>query len=265
MQKSDSLLGMDPAEARDLYLLRPPARSFPLRPGRCEPTVLFLDFDGVLHSVAGHQYFAHLDRLEALLIDFPDVSVVLSTSWQSLATFDHLKGVLAPALRERIEGGTAQLAPAGFAAREALAAAWMSSYGRGRRWISLDDDHLAFRYRSQNLLWCMDRYGDEEDALLRAWLVEDRPIQDLIADSVGGDPTRWSARGAAAQVRAIVDARGEEVIRSSDLPQFFRDALLPNEPDRQDESYFRLADWRNRLHQWFESGKLARQENERDD
>ncbi len=254
VREGDLPLGKDPAEARDLYRLRSPARSFPPRPGRCKPTVLFLDFDGVLHSVVGDQYFTHLDRLEALLIDFPEVSVVLSTSWQSLATFDHLKGAFAPALRERIEGGTAQLAPAGFGARERLAAAWMSSYGKGRRWMSLDDDHFAFEYRSQALLWCMDRYADEEDALLRTWLVDDRPIQDLIAAAAGDDPTRWNAREAAAMVRPISDAQGDALIRSSDLPQVFRDALLREETSRSDESHFRLADWRNFLHRWFESG-----------
>jgi hypothetical protein len=53
MRQDNLPLGMDPVEARDLGRLRPPASSLPPRPGNCKPTVLFLEFYGVLHSAAG--------------------------------------------------------------------------------------------------------------------------------------------------------------------------------------------------------------------
>jgi hypothetical protein len=67
--------------------------------------------------------FTHLDRLEALLIDFPDVTIVLSRSRQKPAMFDHLKGVFVPTDSEGIEGGTVQPAVVGSGVSDQLAAA----------------------------------------------------------------------------------------------------------------------------------------------
>jgi len=161
---------MDPTDVADLSRLRLPARSFPGQPFRCAPTVVFLDFDGPLHPMNAIQFFIHLDRFEALLRDAPDVQVVFSTSWQLLTSFEHLKTVFLPDLRHRAEGGTAQLAPAGFAARERLAKQWMEAFGKGRRWVSIDDDLEAFSPRSGRLLWCPEGYREQEDDELRRWL-----------------------------------------------------------------------------------------------
>lgn len=74
----------------DLSTLRPAPRRFPSLPSSCLPTVLFLDFDGVLHDdvdlTTEVVLFREIDRLEALLDDYPDVSLVLSTSWQLLSS-----------------------------------------------------------------------------------------------------------------------------------------------------------------------------------
>ncbi len=148
-------------EVSDLSVLRPPPRAFPYSPSYCRETVLFLDFDGVLHPEEGltdrTPIFHEADRLEALLDDYPDISIVLSTSWQMLSGFDRLRTVFRSEYRDRIIGGTDQLNPESFSyGRDRLAQRWIACHGRAKRWICLDDDITAFPYRDQRLLWCSE-------------------------------------------------------------------------------------------------------------
>lgn len=85
-------------------------------------TILFLDFDGVLHPhevymyhgrgivlKAGpeHRLFEHAELLATLLEPFPEVHIVLSTSWCStLRSFDVAKDYLPQALQQRVIGAT---------------------------------------------------------------------------------------------------------------------------------------------------------------
>lgn len=85
-------------------------------------TILFLDFDGVLHPSevyvyhgkgivlkAGpeHHLFEHAELLATLLEPFPEVHIVLSTSWCStLRSFDRVKEHLPQALQQRVIGST---------------------------------------------------------------------------------------------------------------------------------------------------------------
>lgn len=85
-------------------------------------TILFLDFDGVLHPhevylyhgrgivlEAGpeHQLFEHAELLASLLEPFPEVRIVLSTSWcATMRRFDAVRARLPAALQKRVMGAT---------------------------------------------------------------------------------------------------------------------------------------------------------------
>lgn len=84
-------------------------------------TVLFLDFDGVLHPnevylargrnvelrADGHELFEQADLLVQLLEPHPLIQIVLSTSWVfGLKCFDEVKGRLPKALQDRVVGAT---------------------------------------------------------------------------------------------------------------------------------------------------------------
>lgn len=134
----------------DLSRLRLERRLFPARPSYCRSTVLFLDFDGVTHPETGlsdkAEVFCEIDRIEALFDDYPEVSIVLATSWQMLSSLDRLKTVFRSEYRDRIEGGTGELSPESYSySRGRTAEMWMAKRGHGRRWLSLDDDARAFR------------------------------------------------------------------------------------------------------------------------
>ena len=59
--------------------------------------ILFLDFDGVLHpeysdrAVPDEIAFCHLPRFEAVLRDFPNVEIVISSTWRYHLPLDALR------------------------------------------------------------------------------------------------------------------------------------------------------------------------------
>lgn len=83
--------------------------------------ILYLDYDGVLHpdsvfyercrgvvlkGAPGHALFEHARILESILEPFPNVEVVLSTSWVPTLGFNRAKKYLPPGLQERVVGAT---------------------------------------------------------------------------------------------------------------------------------------------------------------
>lgn len=86
--------------------------------------VLYLDFDGVLHPAEvfrqrgggmhlpehfrsqGHRLFEHAGLLVELLKPYPQVAVVLSTSWVQVLGYDKARGHLPLALASRVIGAT---------------------------------------------------------------------------------------------------------------------------------------------------------------
>jgi len=81
--------------------------------------VLYLDFDGVLHPdtacwhrkrgiyLAGPgELFEHAPVLDALLAPWPEVRLVLSTSWVPMLSFGRARSFLPPALQARVIGAT---------------------------------------------------------------------------------------------------------------------------------------------------------------
>ena len=122
-----------------------------------DEVVLYLDYDGVLHHedvwwhprrgayirTPGYELFEHMPLLEAALEPYPEVHIVLSTSWVRVRRFSRAVKRLSPALRERVIGATFHTRMN----REAF-----ESLPRGvqilndverrqpRHWVALDDD-----------------------------------------------------------------------------------------------------------------------------
>ncbi|MCZ8220057.1 MAG: HAD domain-containing protein [Acidovorax sp.] len=85
-------------------------------------SVLYLDYDGVLHHEdvwrhprrglyfgaegAGHTLFENAPLLEQLLAPYPDAVIVLSTSWVRSLRYSHAAARLPLSLRERVIGAT---------------------------------------------------------------------------------------------------------------------------------------------------------------
>lgn len=68
--------------------------------------LLYLDFDGVLHPPQGGERFQHADLLAEVLEPYPQLKIVLSTSWVVLPGFFSAKERLTEALKARVIGST---------------------------------------------------------------------------------------------------------------------------------------------------------------
>lgn len=94
--------------------------SVPKRPKGFGEHVLYADFDGMLHhedvrwalrrgaymNAPGHTLFEHAWLLEKLIEPYPQLKIVLSTSWAHVYSCYGAAKRLPPALRERVIGAT---------------------------------------------------------------------------------------------------------------------------------------------------------------
>lgn len=128
----------------------------------CPHPVIYLDFDGVLHpddayvDVKGRVYlkgsgslFMWAPILEESLAPYPDVKIVLSTSWVRVKSYAYARNKLPKTLRQRVIGATWHSA----LKSDPELVAWWQELGRCRQisldadrrkptaWAALDDDH----------------------------------------------------------------------------------------------------------------------------
>ena len=114
------------------------------------PVILFLDFDGVLHSIGGvstRQRMQKLPLLEALLREpgMASVGIVVSSTWRMVHSAAQLRSLFAPDMRERMAGCTPQLQSHGTRyPRSEEIAAWLAAHPAVRSWVALDDQRGAF-------------------------------------------------------------------------------------------------------------------------
>lgn len=119
--------------------------------------VLYLDFDGVLHhedvwlhdltgpyirAEGDHKLFQHAPLLDELLAPYPNVKIVLSTSWVRRYGCAKTAKNLPPSLRERVVGATfhSRMREAEFLALPRGAQVWSDVVRRQpRAWLALDD------------------------------------------------------------------------------------------------------------------------------
>jgi hypothetical protein len=144
-----------------------PAIPPPVATGGC---VLFLDFDGVLHpedvrrragrgpyiaSPAGHVLFEHAPLLVEMLRPYPDIRIVLSTSWvRWYRSVRRVARKLPPDLKNRVVGATyhQDMDEESFRQAPRGMQVWADVLRRQPvGWLALDDDYLHWP------TWCRDQ------------------------------------------------------------------------------------------------------------
>lgn len=136
--------------------------------------VLYLDYDGVLHHenvlwhsnrgaylVAGPKYrlFQHAPLLEQLLTPYPDIRIVLSTSWARVYGCSKAAKRLPPTLRSRVIGATfySRMNEQAFLSQSRGMQVWADVLRRKPRdWLALDDDTLDWPHWCRNKLIATD-------------------------------------------------------------------------------------------------------------
>ena len=141
--------------------------------------ILYLDFDGVLHhenvrwnsrvgaylsAPEGYVLFQHAELLEELLKPYPEVRIVLSTSWVRVYGCTKAAKNLRPSLRARVVGATfhSQMNEELFTSMPRGKQVCADVERRKPRdWLALDDDYLHWPE------WCLDKYirTDEHEGI----------------------------------------------------------------------------------------------------
>lgn len=146
--------------------------------------ILFLDYDGVLHpdevfwdhrqgivlrtdllppEYANATLFCYMHALEAILEDFPDVRIVLSTSWLHGIGYSRSRRRLSPALRKRVIGSTyhSKYTPAwGKLSRFEQILDHVGRHQLGLNWLAIDNDAAGWpEVQFDQLVLCHDHLG----------------------------------------------------------------------------------------------------------
>lgn len=140
--------------------------------------ILFLDFDGVMHSTVQadedpRRTFTHVPRLAAWLEAWPQVDVVISSSWRMGHSQRRMVRLLGPVIGRRVVGCTpwtpllrddnvypsAKLQMFGHE-RQGQIEGWMAaSWDPERAWVALDDMPYLFEADCTGLVVCAGREG----------------------------------------------------------------------------------------------------------
>lgn len=138
--------------------------------------IIFLDFDGVLHQARGDledgQYFEWLPLLAKAIAPYPDVYVVVHSSWRHMHTPAELSDLMR-GLEDRYLGAV----PPG--ARERAIREYLRQVPHVRDYLVIDDAPDEFsRIRGQRLLICDPLTGLSAPSIqghLQGWLAGLRP------------------------------------------------------------------------------------------
>ncbi|MDR5750361.1 MULTISPECIES: HAD domain-containing protein [unclassified Caballeronia] len=140
--------------------------------------VLYLDFDGVLHpedvhmqtgrgpfiaSPVGHKLFEHAGLLAEALGPYPELRIVLSTSWVRVyRSVRRITRKLPPELSARVVGATyhGAMDAESFKAAPRGMQVWSDVLRRQPAdWLALDDDYLHWP------AWCRDKLVRTDEIL----------------------------------------------------------------------------------------------------
>lgn len=163
--------------------------------------VLFLDYDGVLHPDAVYrtkhglelrapgEMMMHAHILTSLLQDFPDVRIVLSTSWARLLGYSRAKAALPAELQARVVSATwhsrmtrSQIEGYDSWSRHEQIRAAVTRAGI-TRWLAIDDDpDHSWPARDHRLIRCEPTVGLGSEATQ----VELRTKLQALVDTAAG-------------------------------------------------------------------------------
>ena len=127
-----------------------------------DPTLLFLDFDGVLHPVSRKTELCCLDRLHDILRACPDVQVVITSTWRDELPLAALRELIGNGgeFDCRIIGGTPNLEGEGcYGRRDLEIQRWMQNNGYTGAWLAIDDQLELFGGEGKNVYLVEGRRG----------------------------------------------------------------------------------------------------------
>lgn len=141
--------------------------------------ILFLDFDGVLHPEINYreeELFSKIPLFEKVLRNFPNVDIVISSTWRLNHGLEELKSKFSPDIARRIIDVTPVYADLpelhlviGPFQRHVEIEGWLRQAQRiWEPWLALDDKPYLFKPFLKNLVRSKNMGLDEEVAKILA-------------------------------------------------------------------------------------------------
>jgi hypothetical protein len=146
--------------------------------------IIFLDFDGVLHSEIG-AHFTKLKLFEEYLRQMPEIEVIISSSWREDMTLFDLKNIFSPDIRDKICGATPVLnegfLPGGRQKEIELYLHTNNLNEQNAEWIAVDDISEFFNKNCSRLIEINSKYGFTEDdgKILLEWYKQTKFLDKL--------------------------------------------------------------------------------------
>ncbi len=137
--------------------------------------LIFLDFDGVLHSAHSRPnatLFSQIPIFEQFFnqAEYADCQFVISSTWRINRYLDDLRAYFSSDFRQRIIGTTPVLSGLGniTGSREREILAWLRDFQREQEtWIALDDMRSYFDAYAHHVYFCQAGTGLTERDLLQ--------------------------------------------------------------------------------------------------
>lgn len=128
------------------------------------PVAIFLDFDGVFHPYfsSDNEKFQDVPNFKEIIdrySDRIDFNIVISSSWKKRKTLDEIKSIFPKIIADKIVSKTPDFKDED-GSRLAEAKEWIAN-SNIQHWIAIDDDSFAWN-KSENLVWCMDKFQEDE-------------------------------------------------------------------------------------------------------
>lgn len=132
---------------------------------------IFMDFDGVTHPWGEVEDFRCLPHIEAVVRDYEEARIVITSDWRMLFSLSKLVGRFAEDIRPRVCGATPHVIPKNGAElhglREREAMLWLAQHEANpaeAAWCAIDDAPGNWLTRSRLVLTDFKRGFTEEDA-----------------------------------------------------------------------------------------------------
>ena len=120
---------------------------------------LFLDFDGVMHT-HGKKSFCRAQYFADIILKYPSVKVVFSTSWREYATLEQLKIHFPRSIHDRFVGMTPVLKESITHPRYREILIYNNNHGiANNQWLALDDMKSLFPPGCPNLILVNSKTG----------------------------------------------------------------------------------------------------------
>lgn len=139
-------------------------------PQDAPPSVLFLDFDGVLHPLKSGEAgrFVRMPAFEAWARTHPAVEIVISSTRRQIFPFETIRRFFSADLRPRIIGVTPIVVVEAEYKRHHEIGVWLRKNERNSAlWVALDDSADRFPPGCPNLVLCDPARGFDEEIAAR--------------------------------------------------------------------------------------------------